>query len=160
MARPARRFIRRCLAGIDLTGYVPPRVACEWLRGELSMVDDGLDGQMMCKPWSVWLVWCDGCMDSKRVQLLCCVGERQALRIMDWAMRLDGYMMRLYSAGDDDGTHATIDVSDMVEWTPCMNGLRLDRPSVELWERDESDEVHLYRHRISREALRAVLDRL
>lgn len=144
------------MAGVDLTGYVPPYVACEWLRDALVTDSGGLSEQMDCKPWAVWLVWSYDRIDSKRVQLLCCVGERQALRIMDWACRLDGYMSRLYG----ECTHGPVDVSDMREWFPVMNGLRLDRPSVELWERDECDEGMIAAYRISRDKLRAVLDRL
>lgn len=116
MGRPCRKYRRRALIGVDVSGYHPPDVVREWLRDTLMDDNKGLSDQLTCKPWAVWLVWSHDEIDSKRVSLLCCVGERQALNIMDSAARLDGYLCRLYNGEGD-----AVDVSHMVEYPSVYN---------------------------------------
>lgn len=119
MGRPCRKYRRRALKGIDVSGYHPPDVVREWLRNLLLEDSKGLADQLTCKPWAVWLVWAHDEIDSKRVSLLCCVGERQALYIMDYATRLDGYLCRLYQ--DDSGTGDVTDISHLSEYQSVHN---------------------------------------
>lgn len=99
-----------------MSGYHPPAVVREWLRDTLLDESKGLADQLTCKPWAVWLVWSHDEIDSKRVSLLCCVGHRQALNIMDSAARLDGYLCRLYNGEGD-----VVDISHLSEYPSVHN---------------------------------------
>lgn len=158
MGRPAKRYTRSFCRGLALPlSYRLPCEVREWLRSKLAITGDGYH-DMLANPVDVEIIWRWDSWDVETIQRRRCVSRRYASNLFDYAVMLDKYLCG-YMAALDSG-RVVWDVSDCVEWEPCTHGLRMDRPSVELWERDECDESNMYRHRISREALRAVLDKL
>ncbi len=114
MARPSKVYRRRTLPGIELPiSWKPPSCAVDWLKDKLR-VANGFDKQLAAHSWAVWQVWRHERIDSKRVMLLCCVGERQARYLMDYAEALDRYMQGLYGAGAR--VPLMVDASDCPVW--------------------------------------------
>lgn len=99
MARPGKVFIRKALRGIEIPiDWKPPECALEWLNERLQ-VANGFDRQLAAHSWCVWQVWRHERIDKARVMLLCCVGDRQAIDIMNYAEALDRFMCGVYGAG-------------------------------------------------------------
>lgn len=68
-------------------------------------------------------VWRHEEIDKRRVSLLCCVGDRQALYLMDYAMAFDRFMCELYGQNDGEHSHSR----DVSAWTERRSAWRWDR---------------------------------
>lgn len=121
MGRPTKVYKRRWLAGYDLPlSYRIPTECGEWLA---SLLMQG-NGQYEVMPHDVLNVWRHDSIDTRRVMLVCCLGERQAQRAMQYAERLDSYLIAWHR--EREGL-ALVDVSHMTETRP-VQGIRLFFP--------------------------------
>ncbi len=165
MARPAKTYSRRWLAGYELplSYKIPDELVSRlqsWLMTET--------GQYIAMPHDVLNVWRHDEIGKERVMLLCGVGDRQALYLMDYAKRFDRACIEFYAIGS---ALPLIELDNAAEvHTGCRNGFKLVYPG---WRADSEQckrdiaadreviaSVREFRHEMSKQQLQLVKEKM